>query len=262
MDPADPALWARRRPMFEYLAATAERCWLAVDEAGQVVGYARSVWHDGTRELTEFFVLPGQQAAGVGGELLARAFPAEGATRRFIVATSEIPALARYLKAGVFARFPIYDFRGGPTVARVESDLTFEALDQTESTRTALAAIDQTVLGFHKDGDHAWLAGQREGFVARRAGAIVGYGYVGDDMGPIAATAEGDLPALLAHAENLAHRRGLEEVGFEVPLINRAAVGHLLGRGYRLHPFFAFLMSDEPFGRFENYVLFSPPFFV
>ena len=54
----------------------------------------------------------------------------------------------------------------------------------------------------------------------------------------------------------------LEPLSFEVPLINRAAVAHLLARGFHMQPFFAFMMSDGPVEQFENYVLFSPPFFV
>jgi len=35
-----------------------------------------------------------------------------------------------------------------------------------------------------------------------------------------------------------------------------------LKRGFRLDKFMAVLMSDVPFGRFENYILTSPPFFL
>jgi hypothetical protein len=35
----------------------------------------------------------------------------------------------------------------------------------------------------------------------------------------------------------------------------RAAVDHLLGRGFRLDDFPMAFMSDEAFGRFENYVI-------
>ena len=68
-------------------------------------------------------------------------------------------------------------------------------------------------------------------------------------------------PAALAHAETRAHSLGLGECGFEVPLINSAAVQYRLGRGYQMHECFAFLMCDKPFGKFENYIFFSPPFF-
>ncbi len=66
----------------------ATRWWFAEDETtGQAIGYARSIVRDGVRELTEFFVLPEAQGAGVGRGLLERAFPADGARHRAIVAT-------------------------------------------------------------------------------------------------------------------------------------------------------------------------------
>jgi hypothetical protein len=48
----------------------------------------------------------------------------------------------------------------------------------------------------------------------------------------------------------------------ELPLINRAAVQYLLGRGYQIESFVVAAMSDEPFGKFENYICSSPPFFM
>jgi GNAT superfamily N-acetyltransferase len=115
-DPAVLAeLWQRRQPLFEHLARTADQFWLA-EQAGQAVGYARSIIREEVRELTEFFVLPGQQSAGVGRELLARAFPPDKVARRVIIATSDPRALARYLKTGVYARFPIYYFSRPPEV--------------------------------------------------------------------------------------------------------------------------------------------------
>jgi GNAT superfamily N-acetyltransferase len=98
--------WERRRPLFEHLASTADQFWIA-EEAGEPIGYARSILRDGTRELTEFFVLPASQSAGVGRELLSRAFPAQDARHRSIIATTDARAVGRYLRAGVYSRFPI-----------------------------------------------------------------------------------------------------------------------------------------------------------
>src|SRR5690554_908 len=61
----DPAvlqsLWERRRSMFEFLAENAAQFWVA-EKDGEIIAYARSIEHDGLRELTEFFVLPTQQS--------------------------------------------------------------------------------------------------------------------------------------------------------------------------------------------------------
>ena len=108
LDPAFVAsYWQRRQSLFEHLARTADQFWVA-EVDGQIVGFARSSERDGVRELLEFFVRPGFQGQGIGGELLSRAFPAGDVRRRAIIATREMRALARYMKAGVYPRFANY----------------------------------------------------------------------------------------------------------------------------------------------------------
>ncbi|MDP9358451.1 MAG: GNAT family N-acetyltransferase [Chloroflexota bacterium] len=254
--------WERRGPLFDHLARTAEGCWIA-ERDGQVIGYARATLHDGVRELTEFFVLPGHQAGGVGCELLARAFPHGGARRRVIIATTDTPALARYLKAGVSPRFPIYSISGKPHPADIPTDLTIERATATPETFAELRAIDQAILGFARDTDHAFLLSDRRAELYRRGDQVVGYGYVGNGTGPIALLEVSDVPAVLARAETEAARRHEADFGLNVPLVNRAAVDHLLRRGFRLDGTFPmFFMSDEAFGAFEHYIVSSPPFFL
>ncbi|HLB47547.1 MAG TPA: GNAT family N-acetyltransferase [Anaerolineales bacterium] len=262
-DPAVMAsLWETRGPLFEHLARTAEQFWIAEDaEASKAIGYARAILRDGVRELTEFFVLPGHQSGGVGRELLARAFLPDGAKHRVIVATTDSRAQARYLKTGVYPRFPIYYFSRKPEPVSIPTDLTFEPLAESPETFDALRDIDLALFGHRRDVDHAWLMTDRNGFLYRRDGQPVGYGYTGVQRGPFALLDAADIPAALAHAETYAHSLGLAECGFEVPLINKAAVGYLLSRGYHMDTFFAFFMCDKPFGEFENYICPSPPFF-
>jgi GNAT superfamily N-acetyltransferase len=252
--------WERRRSLFEHLARSAEHFWLAESD-GQAVGYARSIVRDSLHELTEFFVRPGQQSSGVGRELLARAFPAQGAQRRSIVATTDMRAQARYLKLGVYPRFPIVYFSRAPEVVDAPTDLTVEPISVSPENLETLATIDAAVLGHRRDVDHAWLLTDRQGYVYRRNGQPVGYGYVGQGSGPFALLSDSDYPAVLAHAETqaAAHERNF---GVEAPLINRAAVDYLLSRGYQMDQFIALFMCDEPFGRFENYLCTSPPFFL
>lgn len=47
-----------------------------------------------------------------------------------------------------------------------------------------------------------------------------------------------------------------------VPMVNETAIAHLLGRGFRLDPFFPYLMSDAPFGRFAQCIETTPTFFL
>jgi hypothetical protein len=72
---------------------------------------------------------------------------------------------------------------------------------------------------------------------------------------------DSDFPAALAHGESRAAERD-EEFGVEVPLINKRAIHFLLERKYQIESFTTFFMSNEPFGKFENYLCFNPIFFM
>lgn len=254
-------LWMRRRPLFEHLARTAYEFWIA-EEDGQAVGYARSILRDNMLELTEFFVLPGAQSAGVGRELLARAFPFVENTHRVIVATTDVRALVRYLKAGVVPRMPEMYWTRKPENVPVESDLEFVPARNAPETLSQLAALDRAVLGHTRELDHLFLMETRALYFYRRRNQVVGYGYLASGAGPMAVLDAADFPGVLAHAERHAFAQGFQEIGFDVPMTNRAAIDHLLARKYELDAFVALLMSDVPFGKLENYVLTAPPFFL
>lgn len=254
-------LWENRRSLFEHLARTADQFWIA-ERDGAVVGYARSILRNSVRELTEFFVLPGQQSAGIGRELLARVFSRAGVANRSIVATIDTRALARYLKAGVTVRFPICHLSRAPEpVAMPAADLTITPISDSPLALAALASIDAPVLGYRRDVDHSWLLKDRQGFLYARDGKTVGYGYVGYRSGPFALLDAADFPAVLAHAESIAAGQ-YDYFGVELPMTNRTAIQYLVSRGYQLDSFFAFFLTDHPVGSLENYAFTSPPFFV
>lgn len=254
-------LWQQRQPLYDHLAATADQFWVA-ERAGEIIGFARSTLQDGLQQLTEFFVLPGHQSGGIGRELLSRAFPPRDARRRSIIATLDTRAQARYLKQGVYPRFTIQYLYGRPEAVTVESDLRCERVSDDAATLAAIRAIDQELIGFARDATHTHLLQDRHGYLYLRGDRPVGYGYLANGTGPMALLEEDDFPAALAHAEREAAARGQEHFGVELPLINRAAVQHLLARDFKLEPFVAVLMSDQPFGKFSNYILSSPPFFL
>ena len=262
----DPAAFDIRRPLFDHLAATGELWWIAEDEStGDPVGYARSVLRDGVRELTEFFVLPAAQSSGIGRGLLERAFPAKGARHRAIVATIDTRAIARYLKTGLDARLPMIGWEGVPRDAPLASDLHRERIDPEDPPLDALGAVDAAVLDFRRDVDHRWLATQRDGWLYRRAGNAVGYGYHPSRAGwggPYAALSPADVPVLLADGEAAATRAGHAFVTFDTPMVARPAIDHLLGREFRVDPFVMLVFTDGPIDRLDGYVLTSPPFFV
>ena len=123
--------------MFEFLARAASQFWVA-EKDDQIIGYARSIQFNGLQELTEFFISPGQQSSGIGRELLSRAFPEADGGYRTIVATLDERALYRYLKSGVYARFPIkYFYRPAEKVV-VDSELVFEPMQHAIEEAVAL----------------------------------------------------------------------------------------------------------------------------
>ena len=253
------SLWKKRRSMFEFLAKRAVQFWVAEKEQ-QIIAYARSIEHDGLQELTEFFVSPDQQSAGVGRELLQRAFPQSGARYRTIIATLDERALYRYLKLGVFGRFPLKYFSRKAETVTVETDLKIEPM-QLKMQVEAIQRIDQELLNHRREHLHHWIASDREGFVYKRKGGIVGYGYVGSSSGPFAVLDENDFPAVLAHAESRMAEQG-KDFGAEAPLMNEKAIRYFIDRKYEIDSFSAIFMSNVPFGRFQNYLCFSPEFFL
>ena len=253
------SLWQQRQPMFEFLAKTASRFWVA-ERDGEIVAYARSIEHNGMQELTEFFVVPDQQSAGLGAGLLSRAFPESGARFRTIIATLDERALYRYMKAGVYGRFPLKYFYRKAEKVDMQTDLQVDPLDLNLHTQD-INRIDREILAHTREPVHTWIASRRQGFVYKHNGTITGYGYVGGGNGPFAVLDDSDFPAVLAHAESLMADQG-KEFGAEVPLINTRAVQYFVERKYKIDSFSTIFMSNIPFGRFENYLCFSPEFFM
>lgn len=254
-------IWSRSQGTLEYLTTTDGEYWVA-EENGAIIGYALSTTENGARELNQFFVLPGMQAGGIGRELLSRSFPADGARRRFILSSIDIRAHVRYLKSGVYPRFSVQRLSRSPEPVQVETDLVFQPVTSTGETFAALRAIDRQVLDLERDEKHRFLLNTREAFLYLRGNQVVGYGYIGSDVGPIALLNEADFPSVLAHAENRAAELGNPMIAVETPMLNRSAVDYMLARGFKLDENVILFMSDEPFGKFEKYLSYSPPFFL
>jgi GNAT superfamily N-acetyltransferase len=256
--------WPGSEPEFTYLSHAAAEWWVAEDSAaGAVVGYARSIQRGGLLELTEFFVLPDQQAKGIGHALLERAFPSGRGEIRSIIATTDVPALGRYYTADTVARFPILTLTGAPAEAEPPGELETIRLDATEPDRLAeVGFIERAVLGYPRgEAELCWILERREGYLYRRGGEMVGFAFVGKDgAGPIAALDPDNLVAQLQHVESRAHALGAGRLSLQVPGVNAVAIRHLLGRGFLIDAWINLLMSNHPFGQFDRFIAFSPTF--
>ena len=227
---------------------------------GEILGYARSIEHDGLQELTEFFVSPDQQSAGIGNELLTRSFSKSNARYRTIIATLDERALYRYMKMGVYGRFMTKYFYRQAEKVDVQTDLKIEPMN-LDVHLEEINRIDKELIAHERGDIHQWFVTMREGFVYKRGNEIVGYGYIGGNHGPFAVLDDNDFSAILAHAESLMAEKG-EEFGVSVPLVNKKAIDHFIERKYQIDSFSTIVMSNEPFGKFANYLCFAPEFFL
>lgn len=250
--------WAGLAPTYKYLAEHCAEWWVAESGSdGKLIGYARSVERGDLFELSEFFIVPGQQSAGLGRELIERAFPVGRGRIRLILATLDERALARYFRADTVARFPMAMMSGAPRPAEaIDLAVSVATLDDVEK----LDAIERAVVGHSRAHEYPWLLEEREAYLYRRDGNVVGYGFLGSfGQGPVAALEPELQRFILLHLEGRAHERGLEEISFVVPTINQIAVTHLLARGYRIEPPLNLFMSNEPFGNFDRFISYGPP---
>lgn len=262
-EPDPDELWAELSPMFERLAQHAAEWWLAEDpQNGELIGYARSVERGGLFELTELFVHPDRQSAGVGADLIAHAFPNGRGDVRAIIATTDVRAQARYYAAGTAARFPIVAVEGAPRAADLDPEVEIVRVHGTADT-APLVEIERAVLEFDRGDEFAWLLEQREGYLYRRNGSPIGSAFVSQvAAGPIAALDPNDMVPILRHVETRAAELGVETLSLEVPMVNEVAMRHLMARGMRMDTFLTLFMSSRPFGRFDRFIGFSPPLFL
>lgn len=253
------SFWMVWSPFLTHLAAHAAEWWIAEDRAdGSMLGYARSIERGGLFELSEFFIRPDRQSAGVGRQLMERAYPLGRGDVRAIIATTDVRGLSRYYAAGTVARFAMVSLAAPPEATRSAGDL--EVVSATVDDRPEIAAIEAAVFGYPRDADYAWLFERRESYLYRRAGRAVGFAFFSvAGQGPIAALEPADLRPILLHLEARAQACGMESISFEVPSINEVAMQHLLGRGFKIDAPLNLLMSNVPFGQFDRLIAFGPP---
>ena len=258
--------WATQEPLYRFLATHATEWWVAQDDGSSaLIGYARSITRGDLLELTEFFVLPGRQSAGVGRALLERAFPLEGHDVRSIVATTDVRAQSRYARAGTTARFPFFSLVGEPSETSSGGEITSHviALD-SPADRAVVQDIERRVLEYPRGEEEIqWLLEDRRGYLYRRGDDAIGFAFVGEHgVGPIAALDPADMAAILLDVEGRAHESGIKKLDFQVPSLNEVATRHLLARGFQLDTWMNLLMSNRPFGRFDRFIAFGPPMFL
>ena len=221
----DRAELGATRLMDGALGRHAAEDWVAEGPDGRIIGWAQSIERDGMLELTMFFVDPTSQSRGVGRGLLERAFPLGRGHTRTISATQDPRALALYLRFGVAYVTTSIDVLGGPRACDMATDLAIEPSEQgtgrpprqrSPTSSGRCSATPERV-------DTRFLLGRTTGVAGaprrkrRRSGVRDGRGGHRADRRVGSHRSSG----ALGHCRERRLERGMKELGFTIPMINR-----------------------------------------
>lgn len=242
----------------------------------RIVAFASAIVRETHWFLSMLFVLPEEQASGVGRLLLERVLPSPDTGLTLATATDSAQPIsnALYSRFGMVPRMPLLNLSGElrrpETLPELPAGVTATAFEDVVASAAdgtghrALAGIvndlDRATLGVEHPQDHAWLrTSGRRGFVYRAEdGAVVGYGYGSElgRIGPIAVTDPELMAPILGHLLRTFQPRGAFAVW--TPGDAGACVQLLLAAGLRLEPFPILMCWDRAVTDYTRYLPISP----
>jgi GNAT superfamily N-acetyltransferase len=282
-----------RRLLAHLLATDPARFWVATrpqgdgglpgrDTAGangeRIVGFGSATVRGTSWFLAMLFVAPGEQARGLGAQLLDRTLPpgrrpahagapdgtdtGDGWTFGTVTDSVQPISNALYARLGLVPRVPMLHLAGEirrpsafPALPEGMDGVRFDDLVADDdsgrvasSLEAAVADLDRELLGYDHPQDHGYLrAEKRLGVLYRdRDGFVAGYGYTSrvGRLGPVAVRDRDLLPAVLGHLLGVVRPTGAFSTW--VPGAAGDAVSVLLEAGLRLEPFPALHCWDRP----------------
>ena len=246
-------------------------------DGDQVVGFGSAVTRGPVWFLSMLFVDPGEQASGIGSELLRRTMAAapDAPIRATVTDAAQPISNALYAREGIVPRVPLYRMVGRPDrpgsigqlpegiSATPFDSLVREAASFEEGHRLLadlVGLIDEAALGYAHPADHAHLRREaRVGYLYRGSdGRPVGYAYtsVVGRVGPIAALDERLIPPLVGHVLEAVRPAGASALW--VPGSAGPLFSGLLRAGFHLDGFPTLLCWSAPFADFARYLPASP----
>jgi GNAT superfamily N-acetyltransferase len=262
--------------LHQHLFATDPGLFVVAERDGRLVAFAAAVRRERLWYLSMCFVRPGEQARGLGRQLLAAILPAAGDDAVLATATDSAQPISNglYSRYGIVPRLPLLSMSGYVTNPKVLPDLPpgmvavpFETIaagppggaGHLELT-TAVDSLDRELLGVAHPVDHRFLRTEgRHGFLYRDAiGATQGYGYAWETgrIGPVAVRDAALAGPALGHLLRAVQSRGAQAVW--VPGAAGAVIELLLAAGLRFEDFPILLGWNRPFADFERYLPISP----
>lgn len=247
-----------------------------VGDGERIVAFASAYVRGSLWFLSMLFVLPEEQATGIGRQLLERVLPEAGSGQHLGTATDSAQPIANalYSRYGIVPRMPLLNLSGelrrpdvlpalpdGVTVTSFEDVVAGGSDGAGHRELAAIAnALDRATLGVEHPQDHAWLRiSGRHGFVYRSAGGdVVGYGYGSEvgRVGPVAVTDPALMAPVLGHLLRAVQPRGAFAIW--TPGAAGEAVRMLLDAGLRLEPFPILMCWDRPLTDWTRYLPISP----
>ena len=249
--------YAEHEPLYLHLEQTAFQDWVATDDGGNLLGWARSIERDNHLQLTHFFVGSKQQGSGIGRGLLDRVFPLNHGEQRSVIATTNPLALSLYQRYNVGFRGMAFSIYGQPTRRPFISDLDVEVLDDTAASLRLISQLDREIMGYDRSIDLAFFLREQPAYVFRRDGIAVAYlfGCNGNSAGPGATLDPDDLPVLMQQLEASACDVELEELWLSIPAMAQQAVSWALNSGYKIDPFHEVLFAQQPTMKLDRYIM-------
>ncbi|HWT03875.1 MAG TPA: GNAT family N-acetyltransferase [Pyrinomonadaceae bacterium] len=212
--------------------------------------------------LSGFWTLPGLQGRKIGRpllELVRQEGARAGANVFFTWSSTDLQAMATYMKMGMLPGYQALTFAGAPRDSASGGRAGYETgpLDRA----TALA-IDERIRGTRREADHEFWQSvlKAEARQVVRAGSAVGYYYANKGtIGPAAWLDPEDADAVLESAARAASAQA-EAVRLMIPGPNHAAINFALRSGLKLSAY-AHLLTTAPFGQMDKFLASGPSLF-
>jgi len=241
---------------------------VALDAAGEVMGFTSAVVRERVWFLSMLFVRPGHQGRGLGRALLARVLPDAESGHALATCTDSAQPISNglYSSYGMVPRMPLVSLTGRPShpesLPPLPAAIVARPLEagSDPAASAEVDALDREVLGLTHAADHAFIVAEgRRGFAYRDGGgSLVGYGYASavGRIGPVAVRDADLLPGVLGHLLAAVEPRGASAVW--VPGHADRAMVTLLGSGLRFDGFPVLTCWSRPFADFTRYLPISP----
>ena len=228
---------------------------------GEIGAICHAIVRDELWFLSGFWALPRLQQQKIGGPLLKQVWDGgerAGARTFFVWSSSDITALASYMKRGMLPGYQIFTFAGTPdTIPDKLSGFEVKPLSVSSAV-----SLDHHIRATGREVDHRfWLSQSAyHGYQVQYGDQITGYFYTnGGGIGPAGwidpQYAQTLMTLACRHAANQS-----EPARMLVPGINHEAIRFALRAGLRLTGMSHFL-TTAPFGHMDQYLTSGPSLF-